>query len=288
MADEQKGGQGPRRRRPSSKQGVSAKRPPKPQIEEVADPRRSRSLEYGVAILRCYSGEHQALGIADLAEIVGISRSTIHRYAMTLVALGYLEQDSKRKYRLATHAADVGSVAIEAIRAEVGARAVLEELRDELGHTVSMGVLSGGRVVYIYRLFGHRRGQFAIDLGLESGARVPVYCTALGKVLTASLSIAERGRLLAELELEPQGPKAILDRRRLAAAIEQIGASEVVLSDEEQLAGARSLAVLVPAARGGRTLAIDVTVPAAAYSASSLVKQMGPSLKRAAKLIAGG
>ncbi|HEU0250943.1 MAG TPA: IclR family transcriptional regulator [Solirubrobacteraceae bacterium] len=287
MADEQKGGRGARSRRSGPKRAVKAK-PPKPAIEDAADPRRSRSLEYGAAILQCYSGEHLALGIADLAEVVGISRSTTHRYAMTLVALGYLEQDSKRKYRLSPRAADVGGVAIEAIRAEVGARAVLEELRDELGHTVSMGVLSGDRVVYVHRLFGHRRGQFAIDRALESGASVPVYCTALGKVLMASLSSAERERLLGELEFKPQGPNAILDRRRLAAAIGRISSGEAVLSDEEQLAGARSVAVLVPGSRGAHTFAIEVTVPAATYSPSRLVKQATPALKRAAKLIAGG
>ena len=287
MADEQKGGRGARRRRSGPKRAVTAK-PPKPAIEDAADPRRSRSLEYGAAILQCYSGRHVALGIADLAEVVGVSRSTTHRYAMTLVALGYLEQDSKRKYRLSPRAADVGGVAIEAIRAEVGARAVLEELRDELGHTVSMGVLSGDRVIYVYRLFGHRRGQFEIDRALEAGAAVPVYCTALGKVLMASLSSAERERLLGELEFEPQGPNAILDRRRLATAIGRIASGEAVLSDEEQVAGARSLAVLVPGSRGAHTLAIEVTVPAATYSASRLVKQVAPALKRAAKLIAGG
>jgi DNA-binding IclR family transcriptional regulator len=260
--------------------------PQKPQIEVVADPRRSRSLEYGAVILRCYSGERSALGIAELAAIVDISRSTVHRYATTLVELGYLEQDSKRKYRLAPRASDPGRVAIEGVRAEAGARAVLEELRDELGHTVSMGVLCGGQVLYVYRLFAHRRGQFAVDRTLESGAGVPVYCTALGKVLLASLPAIEREQLLAELELEPQGPNAILDRRELLAAVEQIGTGEAVLSDEEQLAGARSVAVLVPGKRGGgHTLAIDVTAPAAACSASRLLSRARGPLKRAANAI---
>jgi IclR family pca regulon transcriptional regulator len=151
-----------------------------------------------------------------------------------------------------------------------------------------MGVLCGDRVVYVYRLFGHRRGQFAADRSLESGASVPSYCTALGKVLLAALSAPERERLLAELELEPQGPNALLDPRRLTAAIERIGAGEVVLDDEEQLAGARSVAVLVPGARGALTFAIEVTAPAGACSASRLVKLAGPPLKRVAKLIGGG
>lgn len=261
--------------------------PPGPPIEQEADPRRSRSLEYGTAILRCYSGRRQTLGIADIAELVDISRSTAHRYAMTLVALGHLEQDSKRKYRLAAHAADSGRAAIETIRSEVGGGAVLRELRDELGHTVSMGVLCGARVVYLHRLFGHRQGQFAIDRSLESGASVPVYCTALGRVLLASMAAPERERLLAELEFEPHGPKAILDRRQLARAVERIGAGDAVLDDEQELAGARSLAVRVPGSRAAHTLAIAVTVPAASYSAARLVKHAGPRLRRAAKLIAG-
>jgi IclR family pca regulon transcriptional regulator len=265
------------------------RRPPTgPRIEAVADPRRSRSLEYGTAILRCYSGERSTLGIAELAALVQISRSTTHRYAMTLVELGYLEQDSKRKYRLAPRAADPGRVAIEVVRARIGARAVLEGLRDELGYTVSMGLLCGGRVLYVYRLFGHRRGQFAVDRSLESGAGAPVYCTALGKVLLASLPVAEREQLLSELEFKPHGPKAILDRRELLAAIERIGAGDAVLSDEELQAGARSLAVLVPGTRGGHALAIDVTAPAAACSASRLLARAKAPLKRAAKAIAAG
>ena len=67
-------------------------------ILPVPDPRLSRSLEYGIAILECYSSERQELGIAELADIVGISRSTTHRYAITLMELGFLEQDAKRKY----------------------------------------------------------------------------------------------------------------------------------------------------------------------------------------------
>ncbi len=144
---------------------------PHARILAEPDPRLSRSLEYGVAILECYSSERQALGIAELADIVGISRSTTHRYAITLVELGFLEQDAKRKYRLARHAADAGWVAIADLRKQVPARAVLEELRDDTGHTVSMGVLDRARVIYVHRLLGHRPGQYAIDSAAGGGGK---------------------------------------------------------------------------------------------------------------------
>jgi IclR family pca regulon transcriptional regulator len=258
-----------------------------PGIKPAPDPRLSRSLEYGVAILESFSREHHALGVAELANIVGISRSTTHRYAITLTALGFLEQDAKRKYCLSTRAAGPGSGAIGAIRRQAPARMALEELRDEIGYTVSMGVLDGARVVYVHRLPGHRPGQHAIDMDLGVGANVPVYCTALGKVLLASLSDAERHELLACLDLVPYGPRSITVNSKLASELNRINAREAVVSDEELAGGSRSIAALVPRPVSEHPLAIEVTVPSEAYSVDRLVKELGPRLKHTAKLISG-
>lgn len=267
--------------------GARSSTPSKPPISLDPDPRKSRSLEYGIAILECFSRERQTLGIAEIADLVGISRSTTHRYAITLVALGYLEQDSKRKYRLSTSAAGPGIAAIGALRRQVPARVALEELREDTGHTVSMGVLDGARVIYLHRLLGHHKGQYEIDRDLGVGASVPVHCTALGKVLLASLSDAERSELLATLELGSNGPRAIADRDALAAELDRISPREVVVSDEELVRGVRSIAVLVPRPRSERPLAIECTVPSSAYTVDRLVKKFGPRLKRTARLISG-
>jgi IclR family transcriptional regulator, pca regulon regulatory protein len=272
-------------RKPEAQAAPSS--PPTPRIRPAPDPRLSRSLEYGIAILESFSREHQALGIAEIADIVGISRSTTHRYAITLVALGFLEQDPKRKYRLSARAAGPGSAAIGAIRRQAPARVALEELRDETGYTVSMGVLDGGRVIYIHRLFGHRPGQHAIDRDLGAGANVPVHCTALGKVLLASLSDAERRELLAGLELTVHGPNSITEKSELAAQLDRTSVRKVVVSDEERARGSRSIAALVPRPRSEHALAIEVTVPSTAYTVDRLVKSIGPRLKRTARLISG-
>ncbi len=285
MHEDDESGQARGKSRGEKSNKATRRGPPRPRIKSAPDPRLSRSLEYGVAILESYSSEHQALGIAELADIVGISRSTTHRYAMTLVELGFLEQDPKRKYRLARRAADVGRVAVGELREQVPARAVLAELREHVGHTVSMGVLDRARAVYVHRLFAHRKGQYAIDRQLGVGANVPVHCTALGKVLLASLSDAERRELLAGLELVRHAPNTIVDRNKLAAELDRASPREVVVSDEELVTGARSIAVLVPRPRSERPLAIDVTVPSDAYTVNRLVNDLGPRLKHAAKLI---
>lgn len=256
-------------------------------ISPVPDPRKSRSMEYGTAILEAFSRQHHALGIAEMADIVGIGRSTTHRYAITLVALGRLEQDASRKYRLAPRAAGPGSAVIRTIRGQVHAGVALEELRDDIGYTVSMGVLDGARVIYVHRLFGRRVGQHAIDMDFGVGAHVPLYCTALGKVLLASVSDAERCELLAGLDLVPHGPRSITVKSKLAAELDQIKVGQVVLSDEELVYGARSIAALVPRPLSEHPLAIEVTVPSEAYAMDRLVKAIGPRLKRTARLISG-
>jgi hypothetical protein len=65
------------------------------------DPRLSRSLLRGLSLLTCFGPDGSARGIVELSHDAGMSPSTAHRYASTLVELGLLERDPKsRKYRL--------------------------------------------------------------------------------------------------------------------------------------------------------------------------------------------
>ena len=66
-------------------------------IPSLREPRYSQSLERGLAILGCFTPERPVLGIADISDDLGMSRSTTHRYAITLVALGFLEQGANLK-----------------------------------------------------------------------------------------------------------------------------------------------------------------------------------------------
>jgi IclR family pca regulon transcriptional regulator len=257
-------------------------------IKPEADPRLSRSMEFGLAILQSFSEESATLGIADLAKLVGIKRSTTHRYATTLVVLGYLEQDSKRKYHLARRAAAVGAAAIGALRVRVGALPILEGLREQTGHTVSLGVLDGDRALYIERLPGYREGQYEVDRNGGIGVSLPLHCTAIGKALLAGLPKRESSRRLSDIELTRHGPNTIVGKRRLDAELERIRQEGLAVSDEEHAAGARSIAALVRDSQIEQLLAIEVGVPARAYTVQQLVKVIGPRLESAAKLISSG
>lgn len=162
------------------------------------------------------------------------------------------------------------------------ARAVLEELRDEIGHTVSMGVLDGTRVTYVHRLFAHPRSHRTVDRELRVGAQIPAYCTALGKVLLASLSDAERRERVAKINLVPQGPRSIVEQDKLLVELGGVNPHTPIVSDEELDVGTRSIAMLLARPSDERPMAIEVTVPSDAYTTARLVKTVGPRIAQAA------
>src|SRR5580692_10977451 len=134
----------------------------------LREPRFSQSLARGLAILRCFTPERPVLGIADIADELGMSRSTTHRYVITLVALGYLEQGASRKYRLGLRVTDLGMSALNSTGLREHSRPYLEELRQRTSYTTGLGVLDGVDVLYVDRVRSYRRGQSKIDLDLHT------------------------------------------------------------------------------------------------------------------------
>jgi IclR helix-turn-helix domain len=67
----------------------------------TVDPRLSQSLLRGLSLLTSFGPARSERGIVELAADLGMSPSTAHRYAVTLVELGLLERcPTTRKYRL--------------------------------------------------------------------------------------------------------------------------------------------------------------------------------------------
>ncbi|MFZ2114517.1 MAG: IclR family transcriptional regulator [Solirubrobacteraceae bacterium] len=259
---------------------------PSPDIRPSAEPKYSRSLEFGLAIIGCFTVARPVWRVSELADMIKVSRSTTHRYAMTLVELGYLEQDKSRRYRLARRVCDPGIAFINTLRMETPtARTILEDLREATGHTVSMGVLDGTRVLYTYRLFAHGRGQHEADLGLDIGASVPVYCTAIGKALLASLSAADQRKTIARLKLTAQGPNTITDKVVLVDNLLAVHAVSLAVCDEEQAPNVRSIAAAITHAERSQPMAISVTVPAKRMSLVAMRTKLGPQVLAAAERI---
>jgi len=249
------------------------------------DGRYSLSLGHGLAILASFSAERPTLGIAEMASALSMSRSTTHRYAATLAQLGYLEQNSSRRYRLTPRCADVGLAALGSMSLRECARPYLYELRRETGWTVSLAILDEGEVMLLERLRGWR-GLHEIDLRLGSSARLPAYCTAMGKVLLAGLPDSELRDLLVALTPKRHGPNCITAKRALRAELEQVRKQGFGIDDEELIDGLRSLALPVFDGQGRVLGALDLAVPGALFEGNELGDEFGNLLGKAAEGIA--
>ena len=172
------------------------------------------------------------LGIADIADGLGMSRSTTHRYVITLVALGYLEQGTSRKYRLGLKVTDLGMAALNSTGLREHAHEYLEELRQRTSYTASLAVLDGADILYVDRVQSFRRGQSKIDLGLHPGSRLPAYCTATGKLLLANLPEDEQREILASMKLTKRGPNTITSKEALRGELDAVLDEEFAVNDE--------------------------------------------------------
>ncbi|HEY7892419.1 MAG TPA: IclR family transcriptional regulator [Solirubrobacteraceae bacterium] len=245
----------------------------------------SKSLVKGLAILACFTSERPVLGISDLADELGASRSTTHRYACTLVELGYLEQDSKRRYRLGLKAADIGMSALDSIDLRARSRPRLERLRKLTSQTVTLAILDGAEVVCIERLRGYHAGALELELPLGYGSRLPAHCTASGKILLAALAPHEQRRVLRDLKPAKRTPRTVTSKQALRAELDEIANTQLASEDEELTLGLRSLAAPVHGAHGEVVAAIALTVPSESWSAERLHAELTPALSETAAKI---
>jgi IclR family pca regulon transcriptional regulator len=245
------------------------------QMPDFSGPRYSQSLARGLAIMECFKPGRSVLGIADIADELGMSRSTTHRYLTTLVALGYMEQDKSRKYRLSLRVTDLGMSALNSTGLREHAHSVLEELRQGTSFTASLAMLDGPEIVYVDRVVSFQRGQDEVGVGVGIGSRVPAYCTALGKVLLANLPEDECRKVLLRASLERRGPNAITGKGELRTELGMVLEEGFATEDEEFARDRIAIAAPVRNETGAVIAAIDLS----AHTSKITVEQLTEGLR---------
>ena len=249
-----------------------------PSIPTLTEPRFSQSLERGLAILECFTPERPVWGIAELANKLGMSHSTTHRYVLTLTALGYLTQNTKKKYRLTLKVTDLGMSALNSTSLREHARPNLEDLRRRTRFTVALAVLDGPQVLLIDRLRGNRLGQQLIEPNQANGSTLPAHCTALGKLLLAHLPEQEQRSVIAEMTLTRHTSNTITHKNALRAELRSIRAQALVAAEEELASGLYSIATPIRSDSRETVAAIGMDAHRSMIPLVDLVDALGPHL----------
>jgi IclR family transcriptional regulator, pca regulon regulatory protein len=247
----------------------------------------SQSLERGLAVLSAFRPDRPTLGISELAQQLGLTRSTTHRYVATLAALRYLEQDgATRKYRLAPRVLDLGFSMLGSLELREIAEPHLRQLTEATGHTSNLAIRDDTDVILVDRVRGRPGRYHHLEFTLHVGSRLPAYCSATGKALLAFLPRPDLERLLDRIDLVQRGPRTFTDKKALLRELEQVRRTGIATNDEELESALRSIAAPVRARSGQVVAAVNVAIPWSPVAISELVAQLGPTIQATAKQIA--
>jgi len=224
---------------------------------EQAGKARLSSVANSIRLLTSFSGEENELGITTLAGRLRLAKSTVHRLAATLTSAGFLEQNSETgKYRLGVALFELGALVRRRMDVANEARPKLRELLEKTGETVQLGIVDHYSVLYVYEMESPR----AIRMAAAVGARAPLHCTAVGKVLLA-YQPADYVKQVIERGLTAYTPETVTRRETLLGMLEEVRLREHAVDDEESEGGLRAIAAPVRNHAGAVIAALGVAAP---------------------------
>ena len=236
-----------------------------------------RSLR-ALAILETVSREDRVLSIGELEELCGLPRATLYRLTDKLVREDYLHRQIGGRgftigHRLLSLAHTVlGSDSVRVVRHEI-----LTELVEQVGETCNLSVPDGSKMMYLDRVEAH----WPLRLHMPAGTRVPMHCTANGKLYMAFLDEAERRRTVDSLSLDPSAKNTLVERDKLLAELECIKKQNYSTDNEEFISGMIAVSVPITNSKGRMIAGVAVTAPIARMSLDDAIAHL-PALRSAA------
>ncbi|MFT8777055.1 MAG: IclR family transcriptional regulator C-terminal domain-containing protein [Gluconacetobacter liquefaciens] len=211
----------------------------------------SEALARGLAVMTVFGPDSRAMTLSAIAREVDLPKATVRRTLLTLIHLGYMEEEG-RLFSLRPTILRLASSYLGADPVSTIFQPVCERLARELGVTCSVAVLDAEEAVMIAYASPRRVHAHGTMEGI--GLRLPAFCTAVGRILLAGRSPAERAAFLAALDARAITPYTVTDKDRLRQLWVQAESDGYALVDQEAEIGFRSIAVPVRR-RDGRLIA---------------------------------
>lgn len=251
--------------------GTSMSREPK----ETAS---SSTTERGLRLLGTLAQAGRAMSLAELAADLDLPKATAHRLCAQLTEWGYLARDvDERSYIVGPRLRQLSLDTINHDSVRGLRHQVLTQLVKEVGETCNFTTLDGAQVLYLDRV----EAPWPWRLMLESGAHVPLHCTASGKLFLSLMTPTRRETLLTQLELTRMTPNTLCTQQALREACEQIARDGYAVDREEFIPGLIAVAVPVTDGRGQVRAALALHGPSIRLSMDQALSRL-PALRDAA------
>lgn len=178
---------------------TTTRTPARPSPPPAAAPRRASrpptilAVQHAIQLLRSLSTEGSA-GVSELADRVGLHKSTVSRLVATLEDDDLVERDpASRRIRVGAGLLSVASPLLPRSAIAEVVRAPLVDLAQRCGETISLSIWDGAGAINLEQMLGAK----AIKHYAPAGSRNPAHCTAAGKLLLAHAPEAVIARVLS-------------------------------------------------------------------------------------------
>jgi DNA-binding IclR family transcriptional regulator len=252
-----------------------------PRVSANAEHPESATLR-AFAVLERIAGADEPPTLEELTRALGLPKPTVFRILRLLARGGLVQREvHEKRYVVGERAAALALDVQLRSPCRRERRAVLARLVEAIGETCNFTMLDGSEVVYLERV----ETSASIRLHMKAGSRVPLHCTASGKLLLSELPLAQVHRLLGSGPLPRYTPRTIVSMPELERELASVRACGFGTDEGEYLVDSVCLAVPVRNRNGRMCAAVAVHGPAPRMTLKK-GEAFLPAMKTAAAAIA--
>ena len=246
---------------------------------EIKKPRYFiNSLAKGLSVLQAFSESDHTLTLSEIAHALRANTTTATRLCYTLTELGFIHKDGQRRYHLTPKVLTLGHSYISGLAWQEVAKYYLEILFKEVQETVNLSILEGSEIIYIIRI----RKRKYLPFDIQTGTKLPVYCTAMGKVLMAMGPPEKVKPILKVLEFKPLTARTLTRLDKFNDELDKVRKKGYAINDEELSIGNRAVGAPIIDKHNYAVAAINIAVPTTEYSRSQMEKKLAPRVIKTA------
>lgn len=234
------------------------------------------ALQRGLRLLQLFSQSERGLTAKQVTKLSGLPFSTVHRFLVNLESAGYLNCSGEGVYYLGVACFAVGQSALSQLDIRRLSLPYLQELNQQTRETIHLTVRHGLFAVYVEKLDSPEQ----LRIHSRIGASVPLYCTAVGKVMLAFMPQEEREKVLRQLELKRLTPNTVGNLQELRTELYRVEKNGYACDLEEHELHIRCIAAPVWDHTGGMNASLSITAPMVRMPVSRL-RQLAPMIQQA-------
>jgi len=238
------------------------------------------SLQRGLSLLHLFVDSQKGISAGQIAKLSGLPVSTVHRFLMNLTSAGYLNCDGDGDYHLGIACVSLGQAALSQLDLRRLSVPYLQELNHRTRETVHLTVRFGLSAVYVEKLDSSE----PLRIHSRIGAAIPLYCTAVGKVLLAYLPEQEQAAVLDRIEIHRFTANTVGSPQELQTQLQLVRKNGYACDLEEHEAHIRCVAAPIWDHTGAVNASLSITGPAVRMGVARL-RQLGPLTRDVGLLI---